>query len=249
MKLSVIFYDDTPEVLRFDKDDIRSIVLGGVVAHVKMIETYAGTTPEDDENLMRVFGKALDDMPIWKAYSVIYDYANDGIFPPDCSVLEDYLRIAISFRMELVYANEFHGIDIGSPKANPNSLYRGMIGTGKALETLLCGFMARWKLDVAGNGSDDADGVRSWGHMFERIDCDLLSLSEIAILADIQERSVRNYTHSTRAEDERLKTIKVGGRTYVRPEDAKKWLRRRRRFIPTHFPEGDVQPEATEGVQ
>ena len=245
MRLSVTFYDDTPAVLRFDKDDIRSIVLGGVVAHIKMIETYVGTDPEDDENLMRVFGKTLDDMPIWKAYSVIYDSANDGIFPPDCSVLEDYLMMAIAFRMELVYANEFYGMDIGSSKAHPNPRYANMIGTGKALETLLCGFMARWKLDVAGNGSDDADGVRFWGHMFERIDCDLLSLSEIAILADIQERSVRNYTHSTRSEEERLKTIKVGGRTYVRPEDAKEWLSRRRRFIPTHFPEKDVQPEAT----
>lgn len=249
MKLSVTFYDDTPEVLRFDKDDIRSIVLGGVVAHHKMLETYVGTNPEDDENLMQVFGGALDEMPIWKAYSVIYDYANDGIFPPDSSVLEGYLMMAISFRMELVYANEFFSIDIGSPKNNPSRRYGTMIDTGRALETLLCGFMARWKLDVAGNGSDDADGVRIWGHMFERIDCDLLSLSEIAILADIQERSVRNYTHSTRSEDERLKTIKVGGRTYVRPEDAKEWLSRRRRFIPTHFPEGDVQSEATEGVQ
>lgn len=249
MKLSVTFYDDTPEVLRFDKDDIRSIVLGGVVAHVKMLETYVGTTPEDDENLMRVFGEALDEMPIWKAYSVIYDYANDGIFPPDCAVLDDYLRMTISFRMELVYANEFHDIRIASPKANTNPLYCTMIGTGKALETLLCGFMARWKLDVAGNGSDDADDVRFWGHMFERIDCDLLSLSEIAILADIQERSVRNYTHSTRAEGERLKTVKVGGRTYVRPEDAKEWLIRRRRFIPTRFPEGDVQAKSVEDVQ
>lgn len=249
MRLGITFHDDTPEVLRFEKDDIRSIVLGGVVAHHKMLETYVGTDPEDDENLMRVFGDALDEMPIWKAYSVIYDYANDGIFPPDCSVLEGYLMMAISFRMELVYANEFFEIDIGSPKNNPGQRYGTMIGTGKALETLLCGFMARWKLDVPGNGSDDADGVRFWGHMFERIDCDLLSLSEIAILADIQERSVRNYTHSTRSEDERLKTIKVGGRTYVRPEDAKEWLSRRRRFIPTRFPEEAVQPEGTTDVQ
>lgn len=249
MKLGITFHDDTPAILRFDKDDIRSIVLGGVVAHVRMIETYVGTDPEGDENLMRVFGEALDEMPIWKAYSVIYDYANDGIFPPDRSALKDFLRMAISFRMELVYANEFHGLDIGSSKPNPNPRYRGMIGTGKALETLLCGFMARWKLDVAGDGSDAADGVRFWCHMFERIDCDLLSLSEIAILADIQERSVRNYTHSTRAEDERLKTVKVGGRTYVRPEDAKAWLTRRRRFIPTRLPEAAVQQEGMTDVQ
>lgn len=116
MRLGITFYDDTPEVLRFDKDDIRSIVLGGVVAHHKMLATYVGTAPEDNESLMRALGGALDEMPIWKAYSVIYDYANDGIFPPDRSVLEDYLRLAISFRMELIYANEFHGIDIGSPK-------------------------------------------------------------------------------------------------------------------------------------
>ncbi|CAH1749542.1 conserved protein of unknown function (plasmid) [Thauera humireducens] len=243
MKLGITFRDDTPEILRFDKDDIRSIVLGGVVAHVKMIETYVGTDPKDTENRMQVLGEQLDEMPIWKAYSVIYDYANNGIFPPDRSALDDYLRMAISFRMELVYANEFHCIDIGSPKPNPSTRYRVMISTGSALEILLCGFMARWKLDVAGNGSDDADDVRFWGHMFERIDCDLLSLSEIALLADIQERSVRNYTHSTRAEHERLKTVKVGGRTYVRPEDAKSWLTRRRRFIPTRFPEAVVHQE------
>ena len=123
MKLGITFHDDTPAILRFDKDDIRSIVLGGVVAHVRMLATYVGTAPEDDESLMRTFGEALDEMPIWKAYSVIYDYANDGVFPPDRSVLEDYLRLAISFRIELVYANELHGIDIGSPKPNTSPLY------------------------------------------------------------------------------------------------------------------------------
>lgn len=249
MRLGVTFRDDSPEILRFDKDDIRSIVLGGVVAHHKMLEKYVGTGPENDEELMRIFGDALDEMPIWKAYSVIYDYANDGIFPPDCSVLEHYLPMAISFRMELVYANEFYGIDIGAPTASPNRRYGTMIGTGKALETLLCGFMARWKLDIPGDGTDFADSVRFWNHMFDRIDCDLLSLSEIGILADIQERSVRNYTHSTRPDEERLKTTKVGGRTYVRPEDAKEWLSRRRRYIPTRFPGGNAEPESIKDVQ
>ena len=50
---------------------------------------------------------------------------------------------------------------------------------------------------------------------------------------DIQERGVRNYTHSTRDALERPRTLKVGGRTYVTPHDAKERLSQRSRFVHT----------------
>ena len=233
VKLAVTFYDDWAEPLRFTWADIRSILVGGVVAHVKMLQAYTGESRQPDEALYSACESDIEQTPIFRAYKVIYDYANDAILPPDGAPLEEHLRIAIAFRLELVYANELYGMDIGQATGTPESpRYAIAVHTGRALETLLCGFLARWKLDVPGTTEDD-DAVRIWAHMFAAAHPELLSLSEIAVLADIQERSVRNYTHSTRDGLERLRTLKVGGRTYVTPHDAKEWLSRRRRFIPT----------------
>jgi hypothetical protein len=57
------------------------------------------------------------------------------------------------------------------------------------------------------------------------------SLFEIAVLAQMNEKSVRNATQPTAPD--RLKTIRVGARTRVTAADALDWLSRRRSFSGT----------------
>lgn len=56
------------------------------------------------------------------------------------------------------------------------------------------------------------------------------SLPEISLLALMNEKSVRNATHKTKPEVDRLITHKVKGRTYVSPPNLAAWLKKRRSF-------------------
>ncbi|RTE66110.1 DNA-binding protein [Amphritea opalescens] len=97
-------------------------------------------------------------------------------------------------------------------------------------ENVFSAMIARAKLDLASGGYDYA--FTEDGNLFiSGYKDDLLTLSEVAFLANMNEKSVRNATHQTK--DDRLETVKVGGRTYVTPEDGLRWLCKRRGFIPT----------------
>jgi hypothetical protein len=67
-------------------------------------------------------------------------------------------------------------------------------------------------------------GNGDWGH---------LTLSEIALLADMDERSVRNAANPK--VNDPLKTESVGKRSLVTPLEAKRWLAGRKGFVPTKF--------------
>lgn len=58
-----------------------------------------------------------------------------------------------------------------------------------------------------------------------------LTIADIALLANMDERSVRNAANPRLPNP--LRTQQVGSRTLVSPEDALEWLRRRRGFTPT----------------
>jgi len=60
-----------------------------------------------------------------------------------------------------------------------------------------------------------------------------LSLEQVALLANVDERTVRNA--ASEKGDNPLKTIKEGGRTVVRPEDALEWLKTKPKFKQTVF--------------
>ena len=66
-------------------------------------------------------------------------------------------------------------------------------------------------------------GKGDWGH---------LTLSEIALLADMDERSVRNAANPK--VNDPLITVTVGKRSLVTPLEAKRWLAGRKGFIPTN---------------
>lgn len=58
-----------------------------------------------------------------------------------------------------------------------------------------------------------------------------LSLKEIAILSQMNEKSVRNATHQTL--EDRLETTKQGTRSVVSSSEALRWLKNRKSFIAT----------------
>lgn len=60
-----------------------------------------------------------------------------------------------------------------------------------------------------------------------------LSLREVALLARMEEASVRNAANPNRPNP--LKTYSEGGRTYVSPKDAKEWLKARGRYVPIRY--------------
>lgn len=70
-----------------------------------------------------------------------------------------------------------------------------------------------------------------------------LTISEVALLANMDEKSVRNAANPNLPEG--LKTISIGKRTFVTPPDAKQWLSGRKGFVPSQIDETKVVSEET----
>jgi|GEM_PF-1938393 len=71
-----------------------------------------------------------------------------------------------------------------------------------------------------------------------------LTLAEIALLANMDERSVRNAANPKVADP--LKTEQFGKRSLVSPEEARRWLAGRKAYIPTQKYEGPYAPRPPE---
>lgn len=76
---------------------------------------------------------------------------------------------------------------------------------------------------------------------------DCLTIREIALLADMDERSVRNAANPAAANP--LKTISVGKRTMVEVEEARRWLAGRKGFVPTRREGEPAKEPATETLR
>lgn len=83
---------------------------------------------------------------------------------------------------------------------------------------------ARWKLD-------DEEGMSTCDNSSEPWYCGILTLGEVALLAGMDEKSVRNATNPK--VKNYLRTFNSGSRTYVNAQDAREWLSGRRGFKPT----------------
>lgn len=81
-------------------------------------------------------------------------------------------------------------------------------------------------------------GNGDWGY---------LTLSEIALLADMDERSVRNAANPK--VNDPLKTETVGKRSLVTPQEAKRWLAGRKGFTPTHTVSGVKKQEPIKTIE
>ena len=72
---------------------------------------------------------------------------------------------------------------------------------------------------------------------------DMLTIHEVALLADMDERSVRNACNPKLPAA--LKTSQYGKRTLVAPADAKAWLTGRKGYVPLH----EQQPRTDQAEQ
>lgn len=86
---------------------------------------------------------------------------------------------------------------------------------------------ARWKLDDD-EGASDVFADNREGHAML---WGVLTLGEVALLAGMDEKSVRNAANPKLKNA--LKTVSQGNRTYVRTSDARAWLAGRRGFTPS----------------
>lgn len=171
--------------------------------------------------------EAIQESPVWKAVSEMYDYGVTGIPTEDLfpeghiygahGHIERFLRGMDTPNMRL-YLEE-----------SDNSLPRlAMLAVQSAV--------ARMVLDGGWRHTDY--GAGEYGVL--KGDMNHLTLAEVALLANMDERSVRNAANPKLPDP--LKTEQVGKRSLVRSEEARRWLAGRKGFVPTQESEvGTVQ--------
>lgn len=167
--------------------------------------------------------KALQDSPMWQAMSEMYDYGVLGIPSRDLSGgritgthahIEMFLHAMNTIAMQIF----LHAYENQPPKLAMHTVEiavaRMVLDGGERY--------AEYGTDTHGVGKGD------WGY---------LTLAEVALLANMDERSVRNAANPKLTDP--LKTEQVGKRSLVSPEEARRWLAGRKGFTPTKQYEGD----------
>lgn len=144
-----------------------------------------------------------------------YEYAVNGQLKTSDNNAhsDDWLDFA-SFINQARWDEEFHGTDSIAP----------------TLEHIfkLAAIRARLDCDIHGDQAYDAlpevllDNATGF-----------LTLPEVAFLARMTEKAVRNATQQSASD--RLVTCKQGSRTVVSSKEAMRWLSARRNFVPTQF--------------
>ena len=154
---------------------------------------------------------------LWRAVTTMYDYGvlgidNGGIGHPQGSVEDCYADAEMFFVglpwMELYLDEDDVRMPVKAMRSIHTAVARHVLEGGE-----------RWTaVDPVEN---EGMGVGMTNH---------LSIKEVAFLADLDERSVRNACNPKLAGH--LETVAVGKRTMVEPEAAKRWLSTRRGYVP-----------------
>ncbi|RTE67326.1 hypothetical protein EH243_03750 [Amphritea opalescens] len=153
-----------------------------------------------------------DETSIASIFDSLFDYAVEGYSRKD-HLREDDMHDVAAFILMAGPAMNFY--DISYP-TQCEKVYLTAVARWK-----LDAFSKIEQLDMLGHGADQIPGFNQ----------ENLTLKEVSLLANMNEKSVRNATHATKVN--RLQTIKIGNGTYVKPEDALLWLGKRRGFVPT----------------
>ena len=171
--------------------------------------------------------EAILESPLWKAASDMYDYGVTGtpsraLYPGGhvdgvYGNLERFLRGIDTPNMRLFLEES----DNSPPRL-----------TMLAVQTAV----ARMVLD---NGWRHTDyGAMENGGL--KGDMNHLTLAEVALLASMDERSVRNAANPKLTNP--LKTEQVGQRSLVKPDEARRWLAGRKGYVPTQAYDGPRTP-------
>ena len=166
---------------------------------------------------------SLEDSPIYRGVNAMYDYGICGI---PCQSLspgsfldglyahtEKFVCSMDSTSMQIYLAEN----DNASPKMAKRAVQAAV---------------ARLVLDGGERTTDYA--VNEFGP--GKGDFGYLTLPEVALLADMDERSVRNAANPKLVDP--LKTVQIGKRSLVEPKEAQRWLAGRKGFVATRVVEG-----------
>ena len=206
--------------MAFSKDEMQDELFKFLTLAGKQIaQMYGASNSEWTEE------ESVKRSPIWEGVSEMYDYGVMGV-PTGALVpggiingahahIEMFLR-AMDTPFMRVYLEE---CDNSPPRL-------AMLAVQSAV--------ARMVLDGGDRFTDYGAGEFGVGNG----DLGYLTLSEIALLANMDERSVRNAANPKLPDP--LKTEQVGKRSLVNPEEARRWLSGRKGFIPTKVCEGAV---------
>lgn len=169
--------------------------------------------------------EAVQESPIWQAANDMYDYGINGVPTGDLAPkghiygiyghLERFLRALDTPNMRLY----LEASDITLPRL-----------------TMLAVQSAVARLVVDDGWRENDYGASEYGLVTG--DLNHLTLAEVALLANMDERSVRNAANPKLPDP--LKTEQVGKRSLVTPEEARRWLSGRRGFIPTKECDGQA---------
>lgn len=197
---------------QFAKPDTK-ITLEEMIQEVKA--AYEGHLQAESEKyccnakaLGEVLGGASRFIGIAESY---YAYAIDGVLNTSEAVIQDWLDFS-SFINQARWDAEFHAT---------NSLAPGLEKLFK-----LGAIRARLDIDTLGDAAEAA-----FPEVLRNTACGYLTLLQIAFLAQMNAKSVRNATQPTAPD--RLYTRKEGVRTVVDSQEALRWLKGRRNFKPT----------------
>lgn len=168
---------------------------------------------------------AIERSPVWQAVNEMYDYGILGIPTGD---------LVPGGRINGVHAHVeafFHGLNTPNMTAY---LQAGDNSPPRLAMLTVQTAVARMVLD----GGDRYSNLAASEHGVMHGGYGYLTLAELALLANMDERSVRNAANPKLPD--RLKTEQVGKRSLVTPEEARRWLAGRKGFVPTKNPDGHI---------
>jgi hypothetical protein len=151
---------------------------------------------------------ALQQTPLWSTLGVMYDYGFLGIDSPECTMGEGPFADVELFMTGLDDLDEYLREDDG--------------GVPRLCQQTVAMAVARHVLD----GGDRYRLYEDADHLLGR-----LTFAELALLADMDERSVRNAANPKLPDP--LKSVVLGKRSLIPIEEAQRWLSGRKGFVPT----------------
>lgn len=162
---------------------------------------------------------SMETSPIWQTVTEMYDYGIDGL---PIQAEQGSMGAVIGRHREV--EQFLHALNTLPMKRYLDG--RGNTPPRLAILAAQCA-AARLALDGVDRRTDYASDEFGLGNG----DFGYLTMAEVALLADMDERSVRNAANPKLPKP--LITEPVGRRSLVRPEEARRWLADRKGFIPT----------------
>ncbi|MDO9050867.1 MAG: hypothetical protein Q7U70_05200 [Methylotenera sp.] len=202
--------------MAFSKEDMQSELLEFMKGFAAGVERLYGV----HEAAILSNPLLISNSTLWNALGNMYDYGVLGI--PVIGLGDDPL-------IDGMYADAEVFLNCIATNAMEPYLYEDNVGYPNLSIKTARMAVARVVLEGGERYTDYGAGEYGLGNG----DWGYLTLSEIALLADMDERSVRNAANPK--VNDPLITETVGKRSLVTPQEAKRWLAGRKGFTPTQL--------------